>query len=448
MAEVFRCPSCSGRLEYDGGDHATVRCDYCGSTVIVPQSLRRNTQAVSNLYGHQSTMHEVVRLINAGQRDEAATLFAATFGVNHTQAQEAVARLADGLSLSTQHVSIQAGSGSGAGRRLGCIIGLVVMLVVVGTVVVPLLAGGAAVWSFFAQEPMATEVAQIVREVQMITPRAPAPAGPQGYATLIDSFGSEGIAPGQFVDPRAMAVAPDGVVYIADYSNGRVQRFNGEGNSQGVWQWNKDQVIQSLAVGAQGELLAVQAGNLVRFSRESGEPLGELTYTSNTLVSFRDVAVAPNGDIVALNHFGEYVRFDAVGNVLHVVNLEEAAEINSADRLAVDGRGNVYMLAVYQDVLGKRQNGVFMFSNEGRYLSRFGSTGREPGQFTSPSAIAVDGQGRIYVSDFPGILTFANSGSYLGVTDTEGFVFGITFNNQGEMLATGNANKLFRFSLP
>lgn len=447
MAEVFQCPSCSGRLQYDGGEHPTVRCDYCGSTVIVPESLRSHKHGMSTLYGQQNAMQEVVRLINEGRRDEAAQLFGKSFGVNQAQAQEAVSRLADGLSLSTQHINVQAGSsGAALARRVGCIIALIVILSIAAFTVIPLLAGGAAVWSLFSQEPVATSVAQIISESDPEIILA-AESTPE-YASLIESFGSEGIAPGQFVDPRGLAVAPDGQIFVADYSTGRVQRFDGEGSSLGVWQWDEDRVIQALGVGTQDDLYAIQGGSLVRFSRESGEPLGTLTYESARPVSFRDVAVAPNGDIVGLNSFSEYVRFDAAGNVIHVVDLEETADVLAASKLALDGRGNVYLLATYEDVLSKRQNGVFLYSNEGRYLSRFGSDGDEAGQFTSPSAIAVDGQGRIYISDFPGILTFANSGNYLGVTDPEGFIFGIAFNSQGEMLAVGNANKLFRYAPP
>lgn len=447
MAEVFQCPSCSGRLQYDGGDHPTVRCDYCGSTVIVPESLRSHSRSMSTLYGQQNAMQKIVGLINEERREEAAQLFGKTFAVDPLQAREAVARLADGLSLSTQHVQVQSGRDASLSRKWGCAIALVILLVVGASIIIPLVAGGAAVWSVFSQEPIATGVAQVVSEGNPVIALPVAQSTPE-YASLISSFGSEGIAPGQFVDPRGLAIAPDGEIFVADYSTGRVQRFSNEGSSLGVWQWDEDKVTQALSVGAQNDLYAVQGGDLVRFSRESGEPLGTLTYESASPVSFRDVATAPNGDIVALNHFSEYVRFDAAGNVLHIVNLEESADILSVNKLAVDGRGNVYLLATYEDVLSKRQNGVFLYSNEGRYLSRFGNDGDEPGQFTSPSAIAVDGQGRIYISDFPGILTFSNSGNYLGVTDPEGFIFGIAFNSRGEMIAVGNANKLFRYAPP
>ncbi|MFW6096851.1 MAG: hypothetical protein ACOC9Z_02185 [Chloroflexota bacterium] len=442
MAEIFQCPTCSGRLEFDGGDHATVRCEYCGNTVIVPQSLRSHSRNASLFSEKQEAVEEIVRLINAGNRQQAARLYAKTFAVDQVQAREAVARLADGLSLSSKHVNVEAGSASIV-RRIGCLIAGSVLLIVLGTTVIPLLAGGAAIWSVFRQEPVATGVAEVLEEGA----QEAIAEEDTDFATLLDSFGSEGIAPGQFVDPRAIAVAPDGELFVADYSSGRVQRFDAEGAYLGLWQW-EERAVQALAVGLEGDLYAVQGGDLVRFSRQSGEAQGTLTYESNSPVSFRGVAVAPNGDIVGLNHFHEYVRFDAQGAVMHVVDLEETVDVRGVDAVTVDGLGNVYVLGTYEDVLGKRQEGVFLFSSEGRYRSRFGSGGDEPGQFTSPSAVAVDGQGRIYVGDFPGIITFSSSGNYLGTTDTEGVIFGIAFGPEGDMLATGNANKVFRYALP
>lgn len=446
MAELFQCPSCGGRLEFDGGDHATVRCDYCANTVIVPESLRSHTGGASMLSQKQEAVEEIVRLINAGNRQQATQLYEKTFRVDRAQAREAVGRLADGLSLSSQHINVHLDSDSASAvRRVGCLIGASVLLVVLGTTVIPLLAGGAAIWSVFRQQPVATGVAEII---EGSAPDVLAEEEDSDYAILLDSFGSEGIAPGQFVDPRAVAVAPDGEWFVADYSSGRVQRFDAEGNYQGLWPWDDERTIQALAVGLNDDIYAVQGGNLVRFSRQSGEAQETFTYESASPVSFRDAAIAPNGDIVALNHFGEYVRLDANGAVVHVVDLEETAEVRGVDALTVDGLGNVYVLATYEDVLGKRHDGIFLFSSDGRYRSRFGSNGDEPGQFTSPSAIAVDGQGRIYVSDFPGIITFSNSGDYLGTTDTEGVVFGIAFDAEGNMMAVGNANKVFRYGLP
>jgi hypothetical protein len=50
--------------------------------------------------------------------------------------------------------------------------------------------------------------------------------------------------------------------------------------------------------------------------------------------------------------------------------------------LAVDGLGNIYALS---DAV------VYKFSPDGKYINPFGSIGDQPGQFSSPGSIAVDG---------------------------------------------------------
>jgi len=40
MSTTFKCPSCGGPLDYDGGDVVTVRCPFCSNSVIVPEELR------------------------------------------------------------------------------------------------------------------------------------------------------------------------------------------------------------------------------------------------------------------------------------------------------------------------------------------------------------------------------------------------------------------------
>ncbi len=40
MTDTFKCPSCGGPLEYDGGEKPTVVCPFCSNVVIVPEELR------------------------------------------------------------------------------------------------------------------------------------------------------------------------------------------------------------------------------------------------------------------------------------------------------------------------------------------------------------------------------------------------------------------------
>jgi sugar lactone lactonase YvrE len=60
--------------------------------------------------------------------------------------------------------------------------------------------------------------------------------------------------------------------------------------------------------------------------------------------------------------------------------------------LAVDGQGRVY---VTDYSLGR----VEVFSSEGELLGVWGNKGGGDGEFLAPVAIALDGPGNIYVSD-------------------------------------------------
>jgi len=46
MAEpqVFACPSCGASLHVEG-DASTLKCQFCGNTVVVPEDLRRKAPA-------------------------------------------------------------------------------------------------------------------------------------------------------------------------------------------------------------------------------------------------------------------------------------------------------------------------------------------------------------------------------------------------------------------
>ena len=55
----------------------------------------------------------------------------------------------------------------------------------------------------------------------------------------LNSFGGSGRGRGLFDQPRSMCVGPDGCVYVLDYGNKQVQRFDGEGNYQTRWAFKR-----------------------------------------------------------------------------------------------------------------------------------------------------------------------------------------------------------------
>jgi hypothetical protein len=95
-------------------------------------------------------------------------------------------------------------------------------------------------------------------------------------------------------------------------------------------------------------------------------------------------------------------------------------------RVATDGLGNIYALGTFNDA-------VFKFGPDGKFINRFGGSGNDPGQLRAASAIAVDGKGRVYVSDIKGIQVFDADGRYLNFLKIQGHAFGMVFNDRNEL---------------
>jgi sugar lactone lactonase YvrE len=106
-------------------------------------------------------------------------------------------------------------------------------------------------------------------------------------------------------------------------------------------------------------------------------------------------------------------------------------------RLAVDGLGNMYVVGTFNYL-------VLKYSPDGTYVDQFGGESKDaatfqPGKFVSPTAIAVDGYGRIYVADFGTIQVFDSSGSYVNSLDAnQGAVFGMIFDDQNNLYTLTN----------
>ncbi len=275
----------------------------------------------------------------------------------------------------------------------------------------------------------------------------PAPHAP-GMAKVVLTFGGEGIAPGTFNDAKNLAVDSAGNIYVADAS-GRLQVFDADGNFQSLWTLDDSPAyVRGLSVSRAGTVYVVRDGDIHRYDSATGEYLGQVEESPHA--SFDDAASTADGELIALN-FPPHslVRFDAEGNAVQTISIDTIKQATSFSRIAVDGLGNIYVLGKSQGTLGDYNDVVFRLAADGEYLSQFGSSGDERGQFHAgtTNAIAVDGQGRIYVSDFDGIKIFDPGGRYLGLIDVgEKWRFrDLAFNDQNELLALSNSEQVFKF---
>jgi len=202
-----------------------------------------------------------------------------------------------------------------------------------------------------------------------VGPVAAAPVEEEPYEKVrrtlaaIHVWGTQGSGPGQFHDPRGIAIGPEGRVYVADGGNHRVQVFDAEGNFLRMW-------------GTQGT-----------GPGQFQEPWG--------------LAVAPNGEVYVADTWNHRIQvFDSEGNFLRMwgtfAQTTEAVGMEGQfwgpRDIAIDAEGNVYVT----DTGNKR---VQKFSPEGKFLGQWGGKGIELGKMDEPVGIAINSMGQIYIAD-------------------------------------------------
>lgn len=111
-------------------------------------------------------------------------------------------------------------------------------------------------------------------------------------------WGSAGTGPGQFRLPHSIQIDDNGVIYVADRENGRIQRFTSEGKYVGEWsQYGKTfglklvgdaMWLSSIPRGPNGA-----PGWLIKVDRSSGKLLGYVDAMGN-----HGMDVTANGDLL------------------------------------------------------------------------------------------------------------------------------------------------------
>ncbi|MFN2196283.1 MAG: hypothetical protein ACK2UW_09195 [Anaerolineales bacterium] len=375
-------------------------------------------------------MIAIVELVQAGQETAAIYAYQEAFGVSLGEAHDAIQKIALGVTPDGPSVTIQSNSlavpvGQAAAVTTGVIsgvscLGLLGVILIALIVIVPLLVG-------------------------LTSPGGPLEGvwnriNPLAYARVTNSFGEQGIGAGFLEDPRAIGIDPSGSIVIANYDDGRVQKFDASGNYQMMWNIGPDRYVSGMAVDRAGDVYLVYRGDIWKYEGESGQMLDQLG--AGTDQWFEAISETAVGGIAAAIDSEQILAFDPQGRPtfsLTEMDTHLSSEPEGVEDLAVDGLGNLYVLT--------DEEAVIVYSSQGRLLVRFGSSGDEPGQLRAPSAIAVDGQGRIYISDFKGIQVFSNDGRYQDRIEVQGYTFDLAFDPQGDLWAVTNLPRVFEYQI-
>jgi YYY domain-containing protein len=217
---------------------------------------------------------------------------------------------------------------------------------------------------------------------------------------------------GSFSEPRGLARARDGVLYVADFGNGRIQRlaadlgalggFGAPGSRLGEFHDPCD-----VAVDAGGSLYVADTWNhRVQKLSAAGEPLAAWTAS---FYGPRGVALDRGGRIyVADTGNNRVVRLDPRGNVERVWGARDLDLLRGPVGIAVSAANEVYVADV-----GHRR--VAVFSSDGELRRSWPIEGWAESALPEPH-LDVGPDGVVWVSDPSGnrVLLFDGSGRPLG----------------------------------
>ena len=235
---------------------------------------------------------------------------------------------------------------------------------------------------------------------------APSAAGEVGKDSLQLEFshkiGQVGAGKGQFYQPRGLAVY-QGLVYVADTQNQRIQVFSKIGDWQYLIRAGSQQDYLktpcSVTVSRQGQIFVVdsgtsriavfdQSGRFIRSFGAPGKGKGEFSNPYGVAISSKDevyVADTENSRIQVLDSHGQVNKiFGRPGT--------RPGEFKTPYAIALDSKDNLHVL----DYGIPR---VQMLDRQGICRLEFGKRGVGGGEFSIPRGIAVDIKGRIYVAD-------------------------------------------------
>jgi len=229
--------------------------------------------------------------------------------------------------------------------------------------------------------------------------------------SFIRTFGSKGKETGQVNRPMHLEFGGD-TLYVPEYLNDRIQLFSPTGQSlsifgeEGTGKGHFDAPGGIAADKKSGSLLVADFYNhLIQkfdtdgiFIRQFGkgnygtEP-GVFTYPT-------DVAFLSGGRFVVADAYNNRIQLlNSAGEVEWMIpeNTTEAdsstARFNVATAVATDFRDRIYTV----DFENHR---IQIFSEDGDFLTQFGTNGNGDGEFERPTDVAIDKNGHIFVVDF------------------------------------------------
>jgi DNA-binding beta-propeller fold protein YncE len=200
-------------------------------------------------------------------------------------------------------------------------------------------------------------------------------------------------------NPFAVAVGPDGSVYVSDSGNNRMQRFDANGNF--ISQWGTPgsgdgqfQTPQGIAVSPDGSVYVVDSGNVrVEHFLADGTFLNSFGSGAGGFTSPRGIAVGPDGSVYVVDQQNTRVeRFDANGVFQSTWGSSGPGDGQFQNPIGIAASA----AGVY--VADTVQNRIEKFTSTGAFVDALDAAGSGDPAFNQPTGIAISSTtGLIYV---------------------------------------------------
>jgi tripartite motif-containing protein 71 len=245
---------------------------------------------------------------------------------------------------------------------------------------------------------------------------------------LLGSYGSQGTAEGQFIKPWGIGIDPrNGDVYVSDQANNRVEELSPTGAFIRMFGWgvsnNKAEfeictkeckpgiagsgngqfyVMAGVSVDSSGNVWIADYGNSrIEEFNEKGEYVKKFGTAGKGAEQFEGpLSIAFSGGNLYITDFhnNRVQEFSTagvrIGGFGEAGSESENGKFSGPYGIASDPRtGNLY-------VVDSGHARVQEFSATGSFITKFGSSGAGAGQFTTPTGIAVNSSGNVYVVDY------------------------------------------------
>ena len=215
--------------------------------------------------------------------------------------------------------------------------------------------------------------------------------------SYVTQWGSLGTDNGELNQPVHLTTRTGDAIYVCDGDNDRAQYFDSDGNYLGQFGTTGDMSEDGpgefvwtfgIAIDSFFDVYVTDWGNhrVQKFDAD-GDYLDEW---GGGLFSGPFGLATDSDDNVYLAEWGNNRIQKYDGSDWTVV--VEDAELNNPSGIAVDADGNIYVCDTGNDR-------IQVFDEDGNLVTRWGSEGADPGQFRGPMGIAIHPNGDIYVAD-------------------------------------------------